>query len=140
MKNLATNVTSNVFDNTILEKELVKEYYERSERKKEDEAWLKKYGNLVKDIMVKQNKNKEDVDDLRVSISIPDTSHFDNEKLLKYLLLNYPNLKEHYISYKIDEDGLEYLIKEGHVDVEELRENAWVVSKGSPRLIVKKLK
>jgi hypothetical protein len=140
MKNLATSTTGNVFDDTELDEALIKEYYERNERKKADEAWLKKNGSLVKGIMAKQEKSKEGIGDYVVSVNIPDTSHFDNNKLLDYLLKEYPNLKDLYLKFAVDEEAVMGLIEDGTVDVEELKANAWVSSTGAPRLTINKIK
>lgn len=40
----------------------------------------------------------------------------------------------------LDEEKLKKLIEEGEVDISELKEYAWVEKKGTPRLIIKKVK
>ena len=143
MKKLAQQV-NDVFDT--LDEDLLKEYYERSERKKQDEAWIKKYNGIIKDILIKQGKSNEQVGNIVVSVSVPDTSKFDEEKLLEYIVSLYNEQKisdEDYfkcLKTSINEQAIMELVENGVIDLEELKEKAWVQSTGTPRLNVKKLK
>lgn len=143
MKKLAQQV-NDVFDT--LDEDLLKEYYERSERKKQDEAWIKKYNGIIKDILIKQGKSNEQVGNIVVSVSVPDTSKFDEEKLLEYIVSLYNEQKisdEDYLKClktSINEQAVMELVENGVIDLEELKEKAWVQSTGTPRLNVKKLK
>ena len=143
MKKLAQQV-NDVFDT--LDEDLLKEYYERSERKKQDEAWIKKYNGIIKDILIKQGKSNEQVGNIVVSVSVPDTSKFDEEKLLEYIVSLYNEQKisdEDYLKClktSINEQAIMELVENGVIDLEELKEKAWVQSTGTPRLNVKKLK
>lgn len=143
MKKLAQQV-NDVFDT--LDEDLLKEYYERSKRKKQDEAWVKKYSGIIKDILIKQGKSNEQVGNIVVSVSVPDTSKFDEEKLLEYIVSLYNEQKisdEDYLKClktSINEQAIMELVENGVIDLEELKEKAWVQSTGTPRLNVKKLK
>lgn len=143
MKKLAQQV-NDVFDT--LDEDLLKEYYERSKRKKQDGAWIKKYSGIIKDILIKQGKSNEQVGNIVVSVSVPDTSKFDEEKLLEYIVSLYNEQKisdEDYLKClktSINEQAIMELVENGVIDLEELKEKAWVQSTGTPRLNVKKLK
>lgn len=117
---------------------IVKEYFERNERKKEDENWLKKYRPVVISEMERLGKDKALFDDVKVSISIPDNSRFDDEKVLEFLEAK--GLTDKATKRVVDEDKLSALIESGEIDLEELKEVAWVVSTGSPRLTITKVK
>ena len=121
--------------------DLVREYAMRNKRKKEDEAWLKKNGGHIKDIMIRAEKDKKDVGAYRIAVSIPDESKFDEDKVLVYLS-NRLSEDELGLATKValDEEGLENLIENGVVDLEDLKAYAWVESKGSPRLRITETK
>lgn len=118
--------------------EFIKEYFRRSERKKEDEKWLKENRQFIINELEKLGKDVVDFGNIRVSMSIPDTSKFDSEKVLEFLEMK--GLKDRAIKEELDEEKLMDLINDGLIDVEELKEYAWVESKGSPRIILKELK
>lgn len=137
LKKLVSVVTDNVFEDG-LDENLLKEYYERNERKKKDEAWLKKYSQIIKAAMEKQGKSKTVVGNIKVSISVPDTSHFDMDKVLEYLQNgNVPSaVFERVTKTVVDEDALTAAVEEGIINLEELKAHAWVESHGTPRLTV----
>lgn len=118
--------------------EFIKEYFRRSERKKEDEKWLKENRQFIINELEKLGKDVVDFGNIRVSMSIPDTSKFDSEKVLEFLEMK--GLKDRAIKEELDEEKLMDLINDELIDVEELKEYAWVESKGSPRIILKELK
>lgn len=127
-----------VFDDTgSIDKELVEKYYQTNERKKADEKWLKEHKPVVEKALALLNRDKVDVGGLRVSVVVPDTSHFDMDKVLQYLVEN-----RHLQCLKkvVDEPALEAAIADGDIDVEELKSVAWVESKGAPRLTINKVK
>ena len=140
MKGLANYVNGNAFDDG-LDESLIKEYEERNARKKEDEAWLKKHSPLIKKAMDEIGKSKADVNNYRVSVSVPDTSKFDMDKVLEYLQsADLPDdVIEDVTVLGVNEEALMKAIEDGIIDVEELKSVAWVASKGSPRLVIKKI-
>lgn len=139
MKKLADHVAGNdVFTNEgILEEGIVREYHERNERKKEDEKWLKKYKPIIQKGLESLGKDKVDVGELRVSITIPDNSHFDMDKVLEFVVER--NIKEA-TKLAVDEEGLQKAVEDGVIDLEELKKYAWVEKKGTPRLSIKPIK
>lgn len=141
MKSLQKFINPDAFDETGgLDKDIVNEFYERSMRKREDEAWLKKHNALIKEAMTKLGKNISDVNDKRIVIIEPDTSHFDLDKVMKYLTdLGDADIFDTCTKTVVDEEGLTRMIEGGYIDLENLKEIAWVESKGSSRLTVKKV-
>ena len=117
--------------------ELIEEYFRRNERKKEDEKWLKENRKLIINELKKLKKDVIDYGNIRVSMTIPDTSKFDKEKVLEFAEKN--GFKDRIIREELDEDKLVQLIESGEVDLEELKEYAWVESTGSPRVTLKEL-
>lgn len=143
MEKLVKQVVGDVFaDPNELSESLLKEYEERNTRKKKDEAWLKKHSSIIKKVLEKMGKSKTDVGNIRVSVSVPDTSHFDMDKVLDYIQST--ELSEDTIDavtkIVVDEEGLMKAIEEGLIDADELKAHAWVESEGTPRLTVKKIK
>ncbi len=129
----------NAINNTSeVNQELIEEYFKRNERRKEDEKWLKEYRKLIVNELEKLGKDVVDFGNIRVSVTIPDTSKFDKEKVLEFAEKN--GFKDKVIKEELDEDKLVQLIESGEVDLEELKEYAWVESTGSPRITLKELK
>ena len=130
---------TDVFDETGgISKELVREYYEINERKKADEKWLKANKPAIEKALALLERDKVDVGGLRVSVVVPDTSHFDLDKVLAYLIAE--GHVDKATRLVVDEDKLAELIESGVIDVEDLKDEAWVESKGSPRLTINKVK
>ena len=128
----------NAINNTSeVNQELIEEYFKRNERRKEDEKWLKEYRKLIVNELEKLGRDVVDFGNIRVSVTIPDTSKFDKEKVLEFAEKN--GFKDKVIKEELDEDKLVQLIESGEVDLEELKEYAWVESTGSPRVILKEL-
>lgn len=141
MKNLAKQVNPNtdVFNNqSEVSVDIVKEYFERNERKKADEKWLKANKGQIQKAMNAQGKSKEDFEDIRVSITVPDASNFDNDKIMEFLKIKGLDMRG--TKRVVDEEKLEELIELGEIDLDELKEHAWVEKKGAPRMTVKKVK
>lgn len=143
MKNLANHIQGtneeNVFEQSDKEQQsLVKEYFERNERKKDDDKWLKKNKGSVLGILEKMGKEKHDFGEVRASYTTPDTSKFDNDKIMEFLVEK--GMDEMGTKRVVDEDAIANLIEQGLIDLDELKEYAWVESKGTPRLTVKKAK
>jgi hypothetical protein len=138
LTNLASAVSgNNAFETTnVDEAALVKEYFERNERKKEDEKWLEKNKTKLKAILARNERDKMDFGDVRVSVVVPDTSKFDIEKMFDYFVSE--GLIDAVTKQVIDEGKVAALIEEGKVDVDALKEAAWVESTGTPRLTVSK--
>lgn len=120
-----------------LDEELVKEYYERNERKKADEKWIKTNRGKVIKALKRIGREKVDVGSFRVSVIEPDNSKFDEEKVLEFLKTK--GLYEQATKRVLDDDALGVLIDKGVIDVEELKEAAWVEAKGHPRVTIKLL-
>lgn len=124
-------------DNEMTE-DLLHDYFENNEKKKELTKYLKTQNEKIKAAMVDLGKDKYDTNGYRVSISTPDKSEFDKEKLLNYLLDNYKQFIAVFTKPELDEEGLATLIDMGEVDLEELKKVAWVDKKGSPTLRISK--
>ena len=118
--------------------ELIEEYFKRNERKKEDEKWLKEHRKLIVNELQELGRDVVDFGNIRVSVTIPDTSKFDKEKVLEFAEKN--GFKDKVIKEELDEDKLVQLIESGEVDLEELKEYAWIESTGSPRVTLKEMK
>lgn len=116
---------------------LVREYFERNERKKDDEKWLKEHKPTIIRTMNDLGKSKSDFGDMRVSVTIPDNSKFDDDKVLEFLVNH--DLDEIATKRVVDEEALAQLIEDETVDLEELKDSAWVESQGTPRLSIKRL-
>ena len=129
----------NAINNTSeVNQELIEEYFKRNERRKEDEKWLKEHRKLIVNELQELGRDVVDFGNIRVSVTIPDTSKFDKEKVLEFAEKN--GFKDRVIREELDEDKLVQLIESGEVDLEELKEYAWVESTGSPRVTLKELK
>lgn len=129
----------NAINNTSeVNQELIEEYFKRNERRKEDEKWLKEHRKLIVNELKKLGRDVVDFGNIRVSVTIPDTSKFDKEKVLEFAEKN--GFKDKVIKEELDEDKLVQLIESGEVDLEELKEYAWVESTGSPRVTLKELR
>lgn len=137
MHNLVNRVSGNS-DNVEVNQELIEEYFRRNERKKEDEKWLKEHRKLIISELTKLERDVMDYGDIRVSMTIPNTSKFDKERVLEFAERR--GIKSRVTKEELDEDKLMQLIEEGLIDVEELKEHAWVESTGSPRITLKELK
>lgn len=116
---------------------LIKEYFERSKRMKEDKKWLQ--DNKDKVLQAMQGRDKADFDGIRVTVSIPNTSKFDLDKIYNYLNSYSPALLKECTKQVIDEDKLSQLIENGAIDLTELQEVAWVESVGTPRITLKQV-
>lgn len=125
-------------DVTAEESAIIAEYYERNERKKSDEEWLKAFKPNVLAIMEKLGKKKSDFGDVRVSIVVPDASKFNEDRVLAYLTTK--GLVSQAIKSVLDEEKLMGIIETGLVDLDELRAAAWEEKSGTPRLTVGKVK
>ena len=133
MQNLVRVVNST----SEVNQELIEEYFKRNERRKEDEKWLKEHRKLIVNELKELGRDVVDFGNIRVSVTIPDTSKFDKEKVLEFAEKN--GFKDRVIREELDEDKLVQLIESGEVDLEELKEYAWVESTGSPRVTLKEL-
>jgi hypothetical protein len=141
MKKLQKLLNPDVFDDTgDLDKDIINEFYERSERKREDEAWLNKHKPLIKDAMFKLGKNISAVGDKRVVITEVDSSKFDLDKVLAYLQMyvTEPEVMYECTKVVVNEDGLEKAIEAGLINLDDLKHYAWVSSKGTSRVTIKK--
>ncbi len=120
--------------------EIVKEYFERNERKKADEVWLDKAKPVIRKILMDANREKMDFDGIRVSVVTPDTSKFDMDKVVSFLLDNgMTHILEEETKLVVKEENLEGALETGDIDLDVLKAAAWVESKGTPRLTVKQV-
>ena len=126
------------FTNKInLDQELIDEYFKRKERKKEDEDWIKENRLKVIEAFKVAGKSKGDFGNIRVSVTVPDASKFDVEKVLEYV--ESKGLLGKVVTPTLDETKLEKLVEIGEIDLTELKKYAWIESKGSPRVTLDKL-
>lgn len=132
------NLVNKINDITEINQELIEEYFRRNERKKEDEKWLKENRKLIINELKKLEKDVVDYGNIRVLMTIPNTSKFDKEKVLEFA--EKKGFKDKVIKEELDEDKLVQLIEEGLIDIEELKEYAWIESTGSPRVTLKELR
>ena len=132
------NLVSAINNTSEVNQELIEEYFKRNERRKEDEKWLKEHRKLIVNELQELGRDVVDFGNIRVSVTIPDTSKFDKEKVLEFAEKN--GFKDKVIREELDEDKLVQLIESGEVDLEELKEYAWIESTGSPRVTLKELK
>ena len=131
------NLVSKVNGNKEVSQEFIEEYFKRNERKKEDEKWIKENRKLVIKELKRLERDVVDYGNIRVSMTIPNTSKFDKEKVLEFAETK--GIKSKVIKEELDENKLMQLIEEGLIDVEELQKYAWVESTGSPRVTLKEL-
>jgi len=125
-----------VFTKQKVDETLIKEYFTRNERKKEDGKWLKSNGNAIKKALA--NTPKSLIGDYAVTISVPDTGKFIEDKVIEYLIKNHPGILENCMKTILDEEKLTGYIESGTVDIRNLKEYAWENAKGSPRLLIAK--
>ena len=123
-------------ENTI-DKSLIEEYYSRNERKKEDDKWLKDMKPVIFNGMKQLGKSNADFGEVRVSYSIPDQSHFDEEKVLAFAQER--GLFEMVTKPTLDEEALMTMIEQGLIDFDELKSFAWIEKFGTERIMVKKV-
>lgn len=122
----------NLFKSTKLDLSLVDEYFAKNEQKKQVESWLKKNKPAIMAAM--GGAPKDEVGDYVVTVSTPNESKFDEDKLVDYLSSN--GFTEA-LTHKVDEEALATCIAEGKIDIEDLKKAAWIEKKGTPRLSIK---
>lgn len=135
MEKLAEYLTNNSFEQTELSEDIVSEYYFRSERKKEDERWLKNNRKYIVEGLKSLGVDKKQVADYQVILTNVDKSGFNMDKVLEFLQTK--GLTK-YLKFVVDENKLTEGIENGEIDVNELTEYAWE-EKRTPRLTVKKV-
>lgn len=128
-----------MFDLEYSEQELalIEEYFERNQRKKGDEDWLKAFRPQVINIMDRLGKSRYDFGNYRVSVTVPKSTNFNEEKVLKYL--ESVGLLDRATKVVLDEEKFMGLVAEGLIDIEKLKETAWEEKFGSPRLTINRL-
>lgn len=123
-----------IFSETRLEDAaVVKEYFERNERRKQDENWLKKHKPVIESLM--SGKEKADFEEFRVHLITTDASNFDMEKVEQFLL---EQKHENLFKRVVDLTLLENAVLEGVVNQDELKKAAWIERVGTPRLTIKR--
>jgi hypothetical protein len=138
MKSLLAAINKDAFEQeTSVDEALVQEYFERNERKKADEKWIKEHKEKIYKGLNELGKSKADFGTYRASVSVPDNSRFDNDKVLQFVAEK--GLYEEVTMRVLDEEKLVALIEDGLIDLEELKSKAWIESKGTARISVKKV-
>lgn len=133
-------LADSVFGKMTVSQSLIDEFYERNSRKVADEKWLKTNKPALVNAMQELGKQKSDFGDIRVTVSTPDESRFDMEKILEFLANDVPEaIFDRCTKVVVDEDALMAAIEEGSIDLGLLKEFAWIERKGTPRIMVKKL-
>lgn len=134
------NLADSVFGRITVSQSLVDEYYERSQRKSQDDKWLKQNKPAIVHAMEELGKQKSDFGDIRITVSTPDESKFDTEKILVFLANDVPrDVFDRCTSVVVNEEALMECIHEGTIDLDALKAIAWVEKAGTPRIMVKKL-
>lgn len=137
-----SNETSEVKDvfaqQSSVDEEILREYHFRNERKKQDEKWLKENKGVILKGLEELGKRKADWGGFRASYSTPDKSHFDMEKVMLYLIAH--KLTDQATKLVVDEDKLAKLIEDEIIDLEDLKNFAWVEKYDAPRLTVSVVK
>lgn len=136
MQNLADYVKGDAF--TQLNEDLINEYFMRNERKKQDEEWLKQHRPAILRGLEEMGKSRTDIGNIRVSVSVPDASHFDMDKVYEYA--DRLGILEKVTKRVIDEEKLMRCIENGEIALEDLKSYAWVEKKGTPRINVTKVR
>jgi hypothetical protein len=120
---------------------LIQEYFERSQRRSEDDKWIKANKPSITGAMAELAKDKADFGLYRVSISTPDESRFDMEKVLEFLANDVPEgVFSECTKVVVDEDALMKRIEDGTIDLDILKAAAWIEKTGTPRLSIKERK
>lgn len=120
-----------------LDQHLVEEYFMRNRRRREDGNWLKENRLRVLEAMDKSGRDKEDFGEYRISVSTPNNSKFDEDKVLEYA--DKIGILDKIVKPSLDEAKLMNVIESNEIDLEELKKFAWVESTGSPRVSIKKM-
>jgi hypothetical protein len=142
MQKLANEVNGvDVFVRTSEEQiALVQEYNARNERTKDDEKWLKDNKPVIAGILAANNAAKMDFGNVRASIVVPDTSKFDQKKLVAFLVdRGSHSILEETTTITVNEEKLGEAVESGEIDLDLMKAAAWVESTGTPRLTVKKV-
>lgn len=129
-----------VFNTRKVDEELIREYFERNERKKSDEAWLKSKAPIIREAL--KDTPRSIFGDLVVVLSTPNTSKFNNDKVMEFLEERVKPLNEEIyelcVKDAVDEKGLADCLEQGLLSIEELKEYAWEESTGTTRLSISK--
>lgn len=137
MKSLADAI----FGSTInVDPALIEEYHARSQRKSDDEKWLKANKPAILSAMNDAGKYKADYGNYRVSVTVPDESKFDMDKVLEFLANDVAEeVFNRCTTVVVNEAELFTCVEDGIIDLEQLKEIAWVPKAGTSRLSVKQL-
>jgi len=130
MSSIFSNYTPE--DLTILE-----QYNYRNKRVKEDQNWLKEHKPYIVSILQRMGKPKTDIGNFRVQVSVSDNSKFDMDKVAEYL--ESKGFLKEFGKLIVDEEKLVGAIDSGVINLDELKEHAWLQSPGIERLIIKDL-
>lgn len=127
---------TNLFDTVDQsQNDFVRKFYEINARKNADEKWLKENRAKIRELV--GDKGAGDFGNIRVKVTVPNTSKFDMEKVHQFLILKH--LEDNATKKVVDEDKLMELVKVGTIDLEELQAFAWVESQGAPRVTIKEI-
>lgn len=131
-----------VFNTKRVDEHLICEYFERNERKKSDEAWLKSKAPAIRDAL--KDTPKSVFGDLIVTVSTPNTSKFNPDKLMEYLETKIKPVNEELYNgctkRVVDEDALATYIESAQIDIDDLKAHAWEESIGTPRITISRRK
>jgi hypothetical protein len=125
-------------------KELIERYHALNETKKSLEKDLDSLKNEIKSSY--SSATKQVLYGYKVEVTYPDTSKFDNDKVIDFLqnclrvgMIDKDDFDTS-TTLALNEEGLTDLINSGKIVFDALKDYAWVESKGSARLTVTKLK
>jgi hypothetical protein len=133
-------LADSVFGKITVSQSLIDEFYERNTRKAADDKWLKANKPAILNAMNELGKTKSDFGDIRITVSTPDESRFDMEKIVEFLANDVPEGIFHQCTkVVVDEAALMDAIEHGKIDLGTLKQFAWIERTGTPRISVKKL-
>lgn len=127
---------TNIFDTVDqTQKDFVKEYYEVNARKNADEKWLKENKARLRELV--GEKGAGDFGNIRVKVTIPNTSKFNMDKVHQFVKLK--GLEDITTTRVVDEAKVMELVELGTIYLSELQEFAWEETTGAPRVTVKEI-
>lgn len=120
--------------------DIIKEYYDTLEIKKQSEQKLKQLKPIITSALDSLGIVKTNVGNYVVEKQVRNTSKINKEKLVDILLIRSKEnpVYQKALKYTIDEDGLNQLIEEGLLSLEEIKEKCYEESK-TEALIVRKI-
>lgn len=117
--------------------DFIAEYYARKEALDREKKALDEINNYIKKSLLSSGLNKAKFGNVVVSITTPNTSKFDMDKVLEFMYDRYPDFVDNVTKRVVDDSKLEELVLSGKVDKDALVDFAFVESKGTPRATYK---